>query len=129
MQYIVWIVGLVVLSACSMRPSQKEQRSNTIRIIKEEPIKYTSQQKYNTKIENVDYNSSIIAPEIDPNYTKRKVRKPRNNVESRGTTTKSTSKVTAHVEKQKKKVTKKITKKVESKVTRSIENSIDSLFE
>lgn len=125
MKYMIWISGLVIFSACSMMSNQKEKHPNSIRVIKEEQVKYQSYREYNSKIEQVDYNSSIIAPEIDPNYTKVRVVKPRRKTKNHNNTTKIPTKVSSHVHKQK----KKVTKKVEHRVTRRIEKSIDSLFE
>lgn len=128
MKYSVLVSVMILLSACSMMPNQKKQHSNSIRIIKEEPVKYTSSPKYNTKIEQVAYNSSIIRPEVDPNYGKRKTPKKHQaytNKSTNNVTKKVTHKVTSKVQKR----TNQTKNKVLRTVDHAIDHSIDSLFE
>jgi len=119
MNYIVSVGLLLLLTACSMAPNQN---LNNIRIIKEEPKKYVSHEKYNTKVEQVKYTDSVATPEAYWNGEKRNT--PKVSESKNKYAEDMEKKVSSRVSSR----TNKIKNRTESKVDHLIEGSIDSLF-
>lgn len=121
MRDIIFICVIVLLSACSMVPNQNTQHSTSIRIIKEQPKRYEYERKYNTKIEQVNYNSSIIEPEINKNsQTVRIKNKTYNNKLPKRITGKVSSTVSSK--------TNQVESKAGNIMNKTIDRGIDSLF-
>ena len=115
MKFVLFLSVLVLVTACSMAPNQNRHQSNSnpnnIRIIKEQPKQYEYHKKYNSKIEQVEYNSSIITPEIESNGNKER---------------KNTKKVDA--ERVKNRVSHTIESKTNSAVNGTIDKGVDTLL-
>lgn len=103
-----------VLTACSIMPNRTTHSSSNIRVIKEEPIRYEYHKKYRSKIEQVDYNSSIIAPEVKSMYKSSRDNKKINNAMHK-ITTKASSEA------------REAENKVGSIISRTIDKSLDSV--
>jgi len=72
MKFICFLMVSGLLTSCSLSPNNDTKYSNNIRIIKEVPTQNTYSRTYNTKIEQVGYNSSIIKPELEQNNKEKK---------------------------------------------------------
>ena len=122
MKSILVLSIMGVLTACSMAPNQTAQRSNSIRIIKEQPKHYEYHRKYNSKIEQVDYNSSIITPEVEPEH-RREVKSHKRSYGNK-ITNRVTHKITSKVSSK----TNQVESKASSIVNSNIDRGLNSLF-
>jgi len=111
MKFILFLSIFALITACSVAPSQNTHQSNNIRIIKEQPKQYKYHKKYNSKIEQVEYNSSIITPEIEPNGNKEKKNRKR-----------------THGDSVKNRVTHTIESKTNSVINGTIDKGVDTLL-
>ena len=110
MKFICFLMVSGLLTSCSLSPNNDTKYSNNIRIIKEVPTQNTYSRTYNTKIEQVGYNSSIIKPELEQNNKEKK-----HNTNTYGN-------------KVKHRVTNKLKNTTDNILDTTIDRGIDSLF-